>query len=330
MDDLKEASHVVRFQGFELNLQTGELRKGWNRIRLQDQPFKVLAALLQRPGQLVTREELRKLIWPGESFGDFDHAINLAVAKLRGSLGDSADVPHLIETLPRRGYRFIAEVTEQNAHSGGAVVSRRSATRKVGQFGGFELDADPAIRELPQSGSKLPRRFWSVATIMVLIAALALSVVGYFYFHHTRTAKLTDKDTIVIADFTNTTGDAVFDQTLRQGLAVQLEQSPFLRLVSEPQIQGALRLMKRAPDARLTPEIAREICQRTGGAAMLDGSVAQIGAQYQLVLKAMNCSNGESLASTEAPLKLGQATRITYSMRWENWLRKCAGSSGNR
>ena len=80
------------------------------RLRLQDQPFKVLAALLKRPGQIVTREELRRLIWPEASFGDFDHAINLAVAKLRAVLGDSADVPHLIETLPRRGYRFIVPI----------------------------------------------------------------------------------------------------------------------------------------------------------------------------------------------------------------------------
>jgi TolB-like protein/DNA-binding winged helix-turn-helix (wHTH) protein len=107
MRNPEEASSIVRFQGFELNLESGELRKNGNRIKLQDQPFKVLVALLQRPGQIVTREELRRLIWPQENIGDFDHAINLAVGKLRGALGDSADIPHLIETLPRRGYRFI-------------------------------------------------------------------------------------------------------------------------------------------------------------------------------------------------------------------------------
>jgi serine/threonine-protein kinase len=101
---------VIRFQGFQVNLQTGELWKAGVRLKLQDQPFKVLATLLQRPGQIVTREELRQLIWPEESFGDFDHAINLAMTKLRATLGDSADVPHLIETLPRRGYRFMLPV----------------------------------------------------------------------------------------------------------------------------------------------------------------------------------------------------------------------------
>ncbi|HET6219615.1 MAG TPA: winged helix-turn-helix domain-containing protein [Acidobacteriaceae bacterium] len=105
---------IARFEDFEVNLETGEVWKAGRPLKVQDQPFKVLAALLERPGQIVTREELRQLIWPDKSFGDFDHAINLALAKLRATLGDSADVPHLIETLPRRGYRFIAPLKEQS------------------------------------------------------------------------------------------------------------------------------------------------------------------------------------------------------------------------
>jgi DNA-binding winged helix-turn-helix (wHTH) protein len=104
---------VARFEDFEVNLETGDVWKAGRRLKVQDQPFKVLAALLERPGQIVTREELRQLISPEASFGDFDHAINLAITKLRATLGDSADVPHLIETLPRRGYRFIAPLKEQ-------------------------------------------------------------------------------------------------------------------------------------------------------------------------------------------------------------------------
>jgi Tol biopolymer transport system component/DNA-binding winged helix-turn-helix (wHTH) protein len=103
---------IARFEDFEVHLETGEVWKAGRPLKVQDQPFKVLAALLERPGQIVTREELRQLIWPDKNFGDFDHAINLALAKLRAALGDSADVPHLIETLPRRGYRFIAPLKE--------------------------------------------------------------------------------------------------------------------------------------------------------------------------------------------------------------------------
>jgi eukaryotic-like serine/threonine-protein kinase len=129
------------------------------------------------------------------------------------------------------------------------------------------------------------------------IAVVALALGSYFYFHEA--PKLTDKDTIVIADFTNKTGDSVFDDTLRQGLSVQLEQSPFLSLVSDQRIQQTLRLMGQPADTRLTPEISREVCQRTGSKAVVDGSIAQIGTQYSLILRAVNCSNGESLTSAE-------------------------------
>jgi len=127
---------------------------------------------------------------------------------------------------------------------------------------------------------------------------LALSLGGYFYFH--RAPKLTDKDTLVLADFTNSTDDPVFDGMLQQGLAVQLEQSPFLSIISDERVQQTLRMMGQKPDVRLTPEIARELCQRTGSAAFLDGSITQVGTPYLLTVKAVNCANGETLASTEA------------------------------
>jgi len=140
-------------------------------------------------------------------------------------------------------------------------------------------------------------KHWKVI-VSAAIAVVALAAGSYFYLH--RTPKLTNKDTIVLADFTNTTGDTVFDGTLRQGLSVQLEQSPFLSIVSDQKIQQTLQMMGQKPDARLTPEIARELCQRTASAAVLNGSIAQIGTPYLLTLKTVNCSNGETLASTEA------------------------------
>jgi len=133
--------------------------------------------------------------------------------------------------------------------------------------------------------------------VPAVVAVLALSVGSYFYFH--RTPKLTDKDTIILADFTNTTGDPVFDGTLRRGMAVQLEQSPFLSLISEERIQQALRLMGQPSDARLTPEVAREICERTASAAVLDGSIATLGNQYVLGLRAKDCRTGDVLAEEQ-------------------------------
>ncbi|MGO9517164.1 MAG: protein kinase domain-containing protein [Candidatus Korobacteraceae bacterium] len=148
------------------------------------------------------------------------------------------------------------------------------------------------------SGPANHARRRGMAVIFAAVAVLLLSVAGYFYLH--RAPKLTDDDTIVLADFTNSTGDPVFDGTLRQGLSVQLEQSPFLSIISDQQIQQTLQMMTQKPDARLTPEIARELCQRTASAAVLEGSIAQIGSPYLLTLKAVNCSTGGTLASTQA------------------------------
>jgi len=141
------------------------------------------------------------------------------------------------------------------------------------------------------------RRLWK-AIVPTAAAGLALLAVGHFYLH--RTPRLTDKDTIVLADFTNTTGDPVFDGTLRQGLAIQLEQSPFLSLLSEEHIQKTLRLMGRPADARLTPALAREICERTAGAAVLEGAIASLGSQYVLGLRAKNCRTGDVLDEEQA------------------------------
>src|SRR3984893_350620 len=104
------ASNIVRFGIFEANLETGELRRNGARIKLQDQPFQLLALLLARPGDIVTREQLRSQLWSNDTFVDFDDDLNAAIRRLRDALGDSADNPRFVETLSRRGYRFVAPV----------------------------------------------------------------------------------------------------------------------------------------------------------------------------------------------------------------------------
>jgi len=167
------------------------------------------------------------------------------------------------------------------------------------------------------TASATARRRWPLlAGAMIAIAALAVG--GYFYTH--RVPKLTGKGSIVLADFTNTTGDAVFDDALRQGLAAQLAQSPFLNILSDQQVRQQLRFMGQAPTARLSNELARQVCQRTQSAAVLDGSIAQIGSTYSLVLNAVNCASGETLATatTEAPNKdavLGALGKVAEQIR---------------
>jgi len=183
--------------------------------------------------------------------------------------------------------RSAASVLEEK--EGAETIARPSRAEQRDTSGG---GGQPRVGEQPRKPS------WKIS--IPTVAIMASLIAGGVYWHSHRTAKLTDKDTIVLSDFRNLTGDTVFDGTLRQGLSVQLEQSPFLRIISDQQIQRTLLMMSQKPDVKITPEIARELCQRTGSAAVLDGSIAQIGTQYLLTLKAVNCSSGESLASTEA------------------------------
>jgi serine/threonine protein kinase/tetratricopeptide (TPR) repeat protein len=167
----------------------------------------------------------------------------------------------------------------------------------------FKRDSDwarspiSAAQVEPRLASKSTRSRWTAVTAATVVV-IGLGVSGWLFF--TRKAHaLTDKDTIVLTDFTNTTGDAVFDGTLRQGLAVQLEQSPFLSLVSDQRIRQNLVLMDQSADARLTPTIAQELCQRAGSKAYITGSIASMGTQYVLGLKAANCRTGDSLAEEQ-------------------------------
>jgi eukaryotic-like serine/threonine-protein kinase len=134
---------------------------------------------------------------------------------------------------------------------------------------------------------------WKVV-VPAAVAVVVLAAGGYFYFH--RTPKLTDKDTIVLADFTNTTGDPVFDGTLRQGLAIQLEQSPFLKIMDDEQVQQDLRLMSLPAGGRITNQIAHDICVREGVAATIDGSIESLGKDYVITLQAITCQGGATLA----------------------------------
>ena len=201
---------VARFGVYEVNLRTGELRKHGNRMRLQEQPFQVLAMLLEKPGELVTREELRQKLWPADTFVDFDHSLNTAINKLRETLGDSSSAPRFIETLPRRGYRFIAAVTaeepaiaanqnqpsnNQDSNHGGLQASplatvpetsRQTATQKneatqnttvVNTAAGIKRgETIPDAHELPRPHRNVPRFLFLLIQAMYLcfyIPALA-------------------------------------------------------------------------------------------------------------------------------------------------------------
>jgi len=285
MSGLATAHSRIRFGVFELDVQTGELRKSGFLLHLPPQPFKVLALLVSHPAQLVTREEMRDQIWGTDTFVDFEHGLNAAIKTIRDTLGDDPETPRYIETLPRRGYRFIAPVD-------GIPTTSQSQASIQGAQSLQQTTSVPAIAR------KSARFRWAViggATILII----GVLLVGSLFFYSRRAHVLTEKDAIVLADFINTTGDPVFDGALRQGLSVQLEQTPFIRPVSGDQIAQTLRLMEKPPDTRLTHDVAREVCERVNATVVIEGSIATLGNQYVLGLNAMNCSTGETLAAEQ-------------------------------
>jgi DNA-binding winged helix-turn-helix (wHTH) protein/tetratricopeptide (TPR) repeat protein len=262
-----QSNGVIRFGPFEANLTTGELRKHGIKLKLQELPFRLLVSVLERPGEVVTREELQAKLWPEGTFVDFERGLGTALNKVREALGDSAASPHFIETIPRRGYRFIGEVERNDAPHLAATPPPVPRARKYAMA-------------------------WAVAIV--------LAAGGAYAWYRMQAKPLTDQDVLVLADFTNATGDPVFDGTLREALAFQLEQSPFLKVVDDDVMRQDLRLMGRSPQEHVTNDLAHDICVREADKAMLGGSIASLGKSYAIELKATNCQTGATLARQQA------------------------------
>jgi eukaryotic-like serine/threonine-protein kinase len=250
-------------------------------VLLSPKSFEILVALIQSNGRLLTKDELMQQVWPDSFVEEANLTVNISA--LRKVLGEAPGGQRYIETVPKRGYRFVAPVTERQEDGKPSPSTQTTAVEQG--------DPLPAVAPAPKSRALAFR--WRLAAAGLLLVTVLVLV-------SSRPAKLTDKDTVVLADFANATGDPIFDGALRQGLSSQLEQSPFLNLLSDERIAQTLSLMAQPKDSRLTHELAREVCQRTASAAALDGMIAQVGTQYLVTLKAINCSNGESLGSAAA------------------------------
>jgi DNA-binding winged helix-turn-helix (wHTH) protein/tetratricopeptide (TPR) repeat protein len=278
-----ELPPVIRFGVFDVDRQSGELRKQGVRVRLRDQAFQVLLLLLERPGEVVTRGELQSRLWLANTFVDFDRGLNKAVNRLREALGDSAESPRFIETLPKRGYRFIAPVE--------AGVARRQPDPPA-IAPATDVNVPEPVLSAPAPVGAPPGGGWILAAALVVVAVAAAS----YELLSRRPRPAVEPARVVIADFDNRTGDAAFDDTLKQALTIDLEQSPAVRIVSDTQVMRTLGLMHRRADERLTAAVARDVCRRTNGRAVLAGSLTLLNSEYVLGLNAIDCDTGETVA----------------------------------
>ena len=256
------ARPLLEFGQFRLDPERQILWREGQLAPIGPKVVQTLAILVANSGQVVSKDDLIRQVWGDTAVEENSLAHNISV--LRRILKDDPSDAFTIETIPRRGYRFCGQLQES---AGGTRAAPVPAKRRLRWIAG--------------------------------VAILSMTVLVAGYFAPRSRARLTDEDSVVLAEFTNTTGDPIFDGTLRQGLASQLEQSPFLNLLSDERIVQILGLMAQPKDARLTHKVAREVCRRTASVATIEGSIAKRGDEYLTGLKAVDCRNGRLLAEEQ-------------------------------
>jgi TolB-like protein/DNA-binding winged helix-turn-helix (wHTH) protein/Flp pilus assembly protein TadD len=290
---------LVRFGTYEVSFQSGEVRKAGVRIRVQQQPLRLLEVLLEHPGEVVTREELRSRVWPNESFGDFDQAVNIAIAKLRSALGDSAENPRYIETLPKRGYRFIADVSFVDAD--GRIRRPQSespdapGTELGHQFKEDGLAVPPVTEPGPQlqdPGLAVPakRRLRpTVREILALTVVLSLAILCVLLVR-LRNHRPAAIRSLAVLPLENLSGDAAqsyFSDGMTDELITDLSQISALRVISRTSVmtyKGARKTL---------PQIAREL----NVDAVVEGTVLRAGDQVRITAQLIDASTDKHLWS---------------------------------
>jgi DNA-binding winged helix-turn-helix (wHTH) protein/predicted Zn-dependent protease len=271
--DQKIKQHY-EFGPFRVDPEKELLVRDGETVPLTPKTFQILLVLMRHSKELVAKDDLMKMIWPDTFVEEANLSRNIFL--LRKALGESPQDHRYIVTVPGRGYRFAEDVQ---------LVPQRE----------LSIVAASHTKIQVQVKETTTWRWIAVAAVVVL----AVGAGAFRLLFHSQTV-LTERDTVVLADFANSTGDPVFDGTLRQGMAVQLEQSPFLSLISDERIQHALGLMGQPADAPLSPDVARQVCERTGGTTILEGSITRLGSQYVLGLRAKNCHTGNVLDEEQA------------------------------
>jgi DNA-binding winged helix-turn-helix (wHTH) protein/tetratricopeptide (TPR) repeat protein len=288
----RQGKQLLEFGPFRMDLEERVLMRDQETITLSPKAFETLLVLAKHSERVVLKDDLMKTLWP-DTFVE-ESNLSQHIFQLRRALGDKAHDPQYIVTVPGRGYRLALEVAVLTEADNDVSVHSRSIQRVT-----MEESETYQGREAISPFAKLRQKPWNWVLGAGGLAVVALIAGGIYWRSWHKVTALTERDTIVLADFTNSTGDNVFDDTLKQGLAIQLEQSPFLELVSDRKVNETLKMMGRPVGDRLTPEVTREVCLRTGSRAMLIGSIAGLGSQFVIGLKAMNCNTGDVLGAAQ-------------------------------
>lgn len=266
----QETKQLYGFGPFRVDPDKELLLREDEAVPIAPKAFQVLLVLMRHSKQVVSKDDLLKTIWPDTFVEEANLSRNIFL--LRKALGESPQDHRYIVTVPGRGYRFAEDV-------------QLLPEREVDVIAASHAKVHVRVIET---------KAWGWIAVAAVVVAVAFAVVLRLYVHHA--PLLTEKDMIVLADFTNATGDPVFDGTLRQGLAIQLEQSPFLRIIGDLPLQRDVRLMNLQPGVRITSKIAQDICVREGAAATIDGAIASLGKSYVITLQAVTCRDGATLA----------------------------------
>jgi DNA-binding winged helix-turn-helix (wHTH) protein/tetratricopeptide (TPR) repeat protein len=304
MQELQTPPRRFAFADFILSPQDGTLVHRGHKVRLQDQPLRLLVLLVERAGEVVTREEIQARLWPENTYVEFDKSLRVAISKVREALRDSADRPSYIETVPRRGYRFIAPVTVTGVNSLSssaleAALSEPNAQVEPGTEGSMRTGPNGRTEAETQTGAAKNRL--GARGVRILLASgvallLGLSVLGFALYRRQALFQLSAQDAIVVADFENTTGDDVFDDALRQALLVGMQQSPNVQVLSDRKTAVILKQMGHSSEERISGQLGFQLCQRVGAKALLQGSISRVGSAYLVGLAAIRCENGKLIA----------------------------------
>jgi TolB-like protein/DNA-binding winged helix-turn-helix (wHTH) protein/tetratricopeptide (TPR) repeat protein len=279
---MQEANAPVRlrFGVFEVDLRAGELRKRGVKLRLQEQPFQVLALLLERPGETVTREELRNRLWAAETFVDFDHGVNKAVNRIRDALGDSATSPRFVETVARRGYRFIADVAVVEEAS---IARPETATRDL---------VPPNIQPVapvpgrPYAGDRRRSYLWRIAGVALTLASI-LAVVWALRSSSPQAAPIRSLAVLPLENLSGDSAQEYFADGMTDELIAALGQISALRVISRTSVMPYKRARRRLP------QIAREL----NVDAVVEGTVRRSGGQVRITAQLIDARDDKHLWS---------------------------------